>query len=365
MTSIIFETATFQDVVAKAARVAPSKAGEAFDKAAGIHISTQRDEVHVRATNLKIYYLEVIDTLSVEGPIEWRLSSTILSGIMSKLKIGTGKSVTLTEKGKNVVLEADRTRAQLRMMNADYFPPWQPFDPNQLELVPNLGARIGQVEWAADTSGEPPLGGVHIDGQRIISTDRYRLACVPCKAEPVYKPITVPSGIFDPVMRTMKDAAIGIDENQLLLMPDHATQIRAAIFDLPYPNLERALRRDHPDRIKCKKQPLLDMIDLAMVFGQKERIPKLSVFLGKSELAVMMVDAEEGLLGDVLDLPGQAGHRRVTIDFTPNNLRSAVDNAPSEEIELFYDKDKPEQQVRVDGGSGYEAWVAPRSQKKE
>ena len=365
MPRLVFETATLQDVVGKAANVAPTKAGEAFDKAAGIYLSTAGDEVQIRATDLKIYYLEVVDTVEMEGPVEWRLSSLILSGITSKLKIGTGKTVSLTQKDNIVILESDRTRAQLRMMNASYFPPWDPFDPDKLELVPDFGARVKQVEWAADTSGEPPLGGVHIDGQKIISTDRYRLACVPCKAEPVYKPITVPSGIFAPVIRNLGDVAIGIEENQFLLMPDHATQIRAAIYDLPYPNLDRALRRDHPDKIKLKKQSLLDMISLAMVFGMKERIPKMTTYFGKEQLAVLMSDQDEGQLGDILDIPGQATHPRTTIDFTPNNLKSAVENAPSEEIFLHYDKDKPGQQVRIDGGSGYEAWVMPRKKSKE
>ena len=153
MPKLIFETATFQDVVNKAANVAPTKAGEAFDKAAGIHLRSVGDECQVRATNLKIYYLEVVETLAIEGPVEWRLSSAILSGIMSRLKIGTGKTVSLTQKDNMVILESDRTRAQLRMMDAAYYPPWEPFNPDQLELVPDLGARIAQVEWAADSSG--------------------------------------------------------------------------------------------------------------------------------------------------------------------------------------------------------------------
>jgi DNA polymerase III sliding clamp (beta) subunit (PCNA family) len=370
---LIFEVATFADAVAKAARVAPTKAGEAFDKAAGLHISVVDGEVQLRSTDLKIFYLEVVDAVEIDGkredgPFEWRLSSQILSGIVGKLRIGSGKQVRLEQVDNQVKLTAGRVSARLRMMNAEYYPTWDPFDPDLLDMVPDLGARIQQVEWAADSSGEPPLGGIHLDGEKIVSTDRFRLACVPCEAEPIQDPITVPAGIFAPViknMRDVRDVAIGVDQNQLLIMPDTSTQIRAAIYAVEYPNLNRALRRDHPDTIKFRKEEVLNMIELAGVFGMKERIPKLTVFIGEEEFAVMMSDQDEGLLGDVLDIPGQARHKRVKIFFTPKNLTDAIIASPSEEIELHYDKEKPGNQVRLDGGSGYEAWVMPRREKQK
>jgi len=367
LNSLTFEVATLADVVGKAARIAPTKAGEAFDKGAGIHLSAVEDQVQIRATDLKIYYLEVVDAVKVEGSPVWRLSSQILNGIMSQLQIGTGKLVTISDTEDNdVSLVAGKTRAMIRKMDAAFFPAWQPFDLNELEMVPDLGARIEQVQWAADKSGEPPLAGIHLTGEEIVATDRFRLCVVPCEAKPIFKPITIPSGIFAPLMPgTMRDVAIGIGESQLYLMPDTQTQIRAAIYAVDYPNLGRAIVRTHPNKIKFKKSDFLRMVKLAMVFGLKDRIPKMKVFIGAGELAVMMSEQDLGHLGDILDLPGQADHDRVTLLFTPKNLQDAVDACPSEEVILHYDVDKPNQQVRIDGGSGYEAWVAPRRSKEE
>jgi DNA polymerase III sliding clamp (beta) subunit (PCNA family) len=359
---VTFENATIADSIQKASRVAPTK-GSAFDKAAGILMTLDSDAntVSIRATDLDIFYLEVVDAVEVEGNGTWRFPSQIISGILSKLPIGSGKQVSLEEIDYGTVsLKSGRTTAKLRTMDASYFPTWEPFDPDSLETVSDLGARIQQVEWAALSGGDPPLSGIHLNGEFVVATDRIRMALAPCEASPIYKPITIPSGILSPVMRTMRDVAIGLGEGHFNLMPDASTQIKTVIFDVPYPPIERAIKRGEPSMIKFRKNLLLEMIDRAMVFGGADRSPMLTMYIGSGELAVMMSDQEQGLLGDIIDVPGYADHKRVKILFTPKNLTDAINAAPSEQIELHYNPEVSKAVVRIDGGSGYEAWVMPR-----
>ena len=376
---LVFEVASIADSVRKAAGIAPTKAGKAFDKASGLLISSETQfmpdagqEVHtveLRSTNLDIFYSEIVEVVKIEGEGKWRLSSITLNAILSKLKIGTGKLVTMEDEDdtNNVLISAGRMRAKLRKMDVSYFPEWAPFSPDLLEMVPDIASRIQQAEWAANPSAEPPMSGLHLNGTHIAATDRYRLCRVPCEAEPLFRPITVPAGVLSTVLSATKapDIAIGIDENEFLMMPDPVTQIRTVIFDVAYPDLEQAINKVNlPDQIKLKKQAVLDMIELAGVFGQNERIPRLTVFIGDEEFAVMMSDREEGLLGDVIELPGQCVHDRVKIFFTPKNITQALIAAPSEEVILYYDKDKPGR-IRLDGGSGFEAVVMPRRETED
>lgn len=359
---VTFENATIADAITKAARVAPTK-GSAFDKAAGILMELDEDDktVTIKATNLDIFYLEVVDAVELEGSGVWRFPSSIISGIMAKLPIGSGKNVTMERKPNgDIALKTGRTSAVMRTIEAAYYPEWGPFDPNDLELVPDLGERIKQVEWAALSGGDPPLSGIHLDGQQIIASDRIRLAVVPCEAEPIYKPITVPAGILKPVLATMRDVAVGINEGQFLLMPDSSTQIRTVIFTEDYPNIGRAMNRTQPNTVKFKKSELLEIIDRAMVFGSRDRAPVLTTYIGSGEIAVMMSDQDQGLLGDVIDTPGYADHKRLKILFTPRNLTDAINAAPSEQVAIHYNAEIGTTVVRIDGGSGYEAWVMPR-----
>jgi len=357
---VVFENSTIADAVSKAARVAPTK-GSAYDKAAGILMTLDEDNkrVEIRSTNLLISYLELVNALEVEGTGSWRFPTLIINGILGKLPIGSGKEVTLFDSQGAVKLQSNRTAATIRTGSewAGYYPTWEPFDPEMLDVVEDLGARIKQVEWAA--GGDPPMAGIHLNGEMIVATDRYRIATVPCPAEPIYKPITVPAGIFDPIMKSMRDVAVGIEENQFLLMPEPMTQIRANIYADKYPAVERAFLRDHPHSVSFKKEELIAMVDRAMVFAGNDRVPLLTMFLGKEEIAVMMTDQEQGLLGDIVDVPGQCYHSRVKILFTPHNLTDALEAAPSEQVEMHYETDK-HKSVRIDGGSGYEAWVMPR-----
>lgn len=361
---VTFENATIADSISKAARVAPTR-GEAFDKASGILMTLDPEEgtVTLRSTNLQVMYLEVVDAVEVQGEGSWRFNAQILSAVVSKLPIGSGKTVTFEQKGGEVHMKSGRTTAKFRVMDATYYPVWDPFDPDKLEMVADLGARIQQVEWAAMEDHEVIYAGIHLDGTHVVATDRIRMAMAPCEAEPIYKPITIPAGILKPVMGNLRDVAIGIDEGMFLLMPDVSTQIRTRIYDRDYPPVKRSMEgRSWPDSVKVRKGSLLEIIDRATIFAQRDRSPKMTFIIGKGEIAVMCSDADTGLLGDVVELDGQADHGRHKIIFTPKNLTEALNAAPSDEVEIFYDQAKPEQPIKIDGGSGYIALVMPRKE---
>jgi DNA polymerase III sliding clamp (beta) subunit (PCNA family) len=358
---VTFENATIADSVGKAARVAPTR-GMAFDKASGILMTLDPEEgtVTLKATNLNLFYLEVVDAVEVEGEGTWRFPSMIISAVLAKLPIGSGKTVTLEQKGNSVELKSGRTTAKFRTMEVGHYPDWEPFDPDKLEMVPDFGARIQQVEWAALDEPEAIYAGIHLDGTVAIATDRFRMAMVECEAEPIYKPITIPSGILQPIVRNLRDVAIGIDEGQFLMMPDVSTQIRTIIYDKVYPPVQKAFDRTWPNSVKIRKQPLLDAIDRAVVFVQGNRSPSMTFIIGKDEIAVMCSDQDMGLLGEVVDLNGQADHKRHKVLFTPKNLTDALNAAPSEEVIIHYNTEESAWPFKIDGGSGYTALAMPR-----
>jgi DNA polymerase III sliding clamp (beta) subunit (PCNA family) len=360
---VIFENATIADSIGKAARVAPTK-GEAFDKASGILMTLDPEDntVTLQSTNLQVFYLEVVDALQVEGEAVWRLNAQLLAQVMAKLPIGSGKNVSFEQTDNEIVVKSARTVVRFRLMDHTYFPVWKPFDPDKLEMVPDLGARITQVEWAALDDAEMSMAGIHLDGQHVFATDRFRMAMAPCEAEPIYRPITIPAGILKPVLSNLRDVAVGIDEGMFLLMPDVSTQIRTRIYDRDYPKVQDALtKRTWPTKFSVRKSALLEIMERAAIFAQRDRSPKMTFIIGKGEVAVLCKDADLGLLGDALELDaGQADHPRYRIVFTPRNLQEAIQAAPSEVIDIHYDHEDPSFPFKVDGGSGYVALVMPR-----
>lgn len=356
----VFENATISDAIQKSARVAPTK-GEAFDKASGILMTLDPTEntITLRSTNLDVFYMEVVDAIEVEGEATWRLNAQILSEVMAKLPLGSGKTVSLEQVGGEVILKSNRTTAKFRMMDSSYYPEWDSFDPEALDIVENFGERIKQVEWAALMDHDVAYSGIHLDGEYATATDRYRLAMVECEAEPVYKPITIPAGILKPVLAGMKDVAIGIDQGSFLLMPTPTVQIKTRIYDKEYPNVAALMNRDWPTSVKFKKQRVLEIIERAVIFSKRDRSPKLTFFIGKGSISVMCADADLGLLGDGIDLDEGAEHKVAKFQFTPKNLEEALQNAPSAEVEFYYDPENVKFPVKVDGGSGYRALVMP------
>lgn len=370
MTRVVFETATLADTIKKAAKIAPNS-GQAFDKAAGVvlEISPEPLPATVRATDLLVFYREWIDVVEwPDKPVTWRLPSSVLAQVLSSLPIGTGKTVTLEEKAVGhsiqVHVSSGRTKARFNLLDARYFPEWAVFDPDKLYKASDLGGRVASVSWAAAKS-EVPISGVHLTGEVACATDRYRMAAAPLPIPDLDTPITVPGGALANVLKATGNISIGVEGTQLLIMPDEHTQIRAVIYAEKYPPIERAMRRDHPASFKVKKTDLLEIMNRANNFSGGDRIPTMRVFLGKEEFAVMMANDEIGLLGDVVEVPGHCTHDRIEYKFTPKNLIDSISNTPNEQIDIFYYPENTNMQWRIDGGSGYEAWVAPRAERSE
>jgi DNA polymerase III sliding clamp (beta) subunit (PCNA family) len=368
MTRVVIETAALADAIKKAERVAPAAAGQAFDKAAGIMLEVATSMILVKATNLDVYSIEWVEALEIDGEeTRWRLPSKIFAMVCASLPIGSGKTVTLKEeKGEHyskVSLQSGKTKARFNLLSDEYYPQWSAFDPDTLEPVADLGGRLTQVEWAADKSNEP-LNGVNLDGSWAFATDRYRMARVPLKIPTIAArggSVTIPATILSSLLKQSGEVSLGHGGNQLYIMPDEHSQIRTIIFGLEYPNAKSALdRMNLTDSIKLRKSQLLEIMQRATTFAGADRFPAMKCFIGKEQFAVMMTNDEVGHLGDVLELPGQATHDRVTVIFTPKNIMEPIDKSPSEEIELCYNSTDPKSAWRVDGGSGYAAWSMPR-----
>lgn len=364
----IFENATFSDAITKAARVAPSR-GEAFDKAHGIVLTldAERKLATVRATDMSIFYLQVIDAIEIQGSASWRIHAGTIGQVASKLPIGSNKTVTLEGNATNseVTLKSGRTTAKFRTSDIEYYPEWGFFDSEALEIVPNLGARIQQVEWAASREHSASFAGIHLDGQRIVATDSHRFATVPCEAKPIYRPVTIPADSLKPIASGLRDVAIGIDQNMFLMMPDVSTQIKVNIYDREYPNVYRALERTWTHKVTLRREELIAIIERAVIFAQRDRLPRLTMLIGKGEVAVMCTDEEIGLLGDVVEVPGQADHKRIQLIFTPQNLTAALQASPGETVDLTYSIESVKLPLKIEGGQDFLALVMPRTQKEE
>lgn len=371
MTRIVFETATLADSIRKAEQIAPSK-GASFDKAAGIVLDiTPGTEypVIVRATNTDIFSMEWVDSIEATGePVSWRVPSRVFAQVTASLPIGSGNQVVLEDRitpsgFMQLHLEQGRTKSRFNLMRVEDYPIWPVFDPDILFPAIDFGGRIAQVEWAA-AKNDIPFSGVHFDGERAISTDRYRLACMPLLIPDLKEPVTVPAGILGLILKQTGEISIGVEGDQMLIMPDEHTQIRTVLYGAEYPKVSKIMNREFTDRIKLKKSDVLDRMNRANAFAGTDRAPTMRIFIGKEEFAILMRNDEIGLLGDVIELSNQCLHNRVEFLFTPRNIMEALQNCPNEEIIISYESSDPKKIVYINGGSGFEAWVMPRYDSK-
>jgi DNA polymerase III sliding clamp (beta) subunit (PCNA family) len=362
VSTVIFETAVIQSAVSKASRVAPTK-GSAFDKSAGIVLEVQPDEdypVIIKATDTQTFYMEWLNAIHSEGPSEsWRLPSEALDLILQKMPVGSGCQVKMERVPEGIKITAGSKRGTLYVMKMDEYPTMMPYDSSTLVEAPGFIEKITQVEWAADPSGSAPLGYVFLNGKNAMATDRHRLAVSVLEFD-TDEPILVQARTLTRVLGKNTNPKVGVDNGMLHIMPDDHTQIRTATYEGSYPNMERLMLRNKPNEIRVRKKDLLDIMEAALTVAGNERFPSMDLHIGRGEIAASLANKSYGLFGDVLSVPGQADHKRTMITITPKLLMDAINQAPDDVIVFGYDLADLRKPLYVNGGSGFEAWVALR-----
>lgn len=360
MTKVIFETAGLADALKEAGSIAPNR-GEAFDKAAGIVLDVQRDQVVVMATDLRLQYMQWVTPLVVEGdPAKWRLPAKVFTDVVTKLPMGSSTRLILEQAGSQVKMTHGKKRGVFNLINISDYPLWMPFDPDGLTEVPDMAARIAQVEWAASTKTNVPFTGVHFTGDLVVATDRYRFATAPLKIADLAEPVTVPARMLNAVIKPTDLVMVRAESQALLLMPDESTQVSSVIYGVDYPDISGITDNKRPVYIKVQKSMLLDTMQIASSFIGSDRMPTMRMFFGQEEIAVMMANQEVGHLGDVLDVPGQATHSRVEIKFDPKNIMDALEHCVSQEVTIGYDPGRTAGALYINAGEGCEFWIAPK-----
>jgi DNA polymerase III sliding clamp (beta) subunit (PCNA family) len=366
-TSVTFDTATFNEAIQRAARVAPSR-GAAFDKAGGILIEVWPGEqfpVVIKATNLDVYYTNWLEAIVTGERTTWRVPSATLAAVAASLPTANGARVTLENEGRHLILkQKPKLKARLNLMPADLYPIWNAFDPDDLTDVHNLGAALARVEWAAAETSDVILNGIRFNGKDLVATDRWRIATVEMKV-PVEETFVLKSRVLTPVLPPSTSVKIGFDDSHMLVMPNEETQIKVVMMEGGYPNIDPIMQRDKPDKVRVSKARFIELIQRALTVRGADRTPLLRLFLGKGELAVMLKNADYGSMGDVIETPGYCDHPRVELTFGPENVLAALNSAPGDDIEIGYDRNEPEKPIHLKGSQTYEAWIAVRGKPSE
>lgn len=367
LTTVTFESGTIADAMKKAGSVAPAKAGSAFDSAAGIVMDiapgTEAPCV-VRATDTEVFFIETLDVISAVGdPVRWRLPSQLLANVIGSQAAGTGKTIKFEQMPTGQIkVSSSSMRATINVNGNPNYPTWSPLSSVDFTMAPSFGESVSRVIWAAEKGGLPLLSGFHLDGEFVVATDRYRVARYPMPLPDLKEPITIPAGRIGALLRGTGDILVGVQDDIFVMMPDDYTEIRTVVYGSPYVPVKNIFGIQYTNQMQFSRQDLVERVQRATHFAGSDRAPVLYLYVGRSQLAIMMQNREVGQYGDVIDVPGQAEHDRITLRFTPAMVLDALSNSPSDGITLHYNPAATNKPVKMSGGGGYECWLAPRSE---
>ena len=363
MTLVEFEIAGLADALKRASKIAPTK-GKQLETYAGLMFEvipeTEEDSATVilRSTNGDVFYREWLVPDRIEGEAtEWRLPSVLVSNVVNSLPQSKRVIFTDTEDKARLEIKCGKLKATCRKIPPQHYPDWEYVDPDALTLVSGFGNRLDQVGW---TVGEaPPLNGIHITGEEMVATDRYRMARTPMQIDALDEPITVPASVIAPIMKQVVDTKLGVIGNHLCLMPHDQMEIMCTIFDESYPKVDRILNSKFETMIMFDKAACKGLIERVTSAGSTDRQVSLDCLIGEGRLELQLLD-DEHQVSDSISLDGQCDHPVVKYRFTPTNFVESVNKAPGDMIMFHYTPSNPEAVVKFDSSDNYEVWVVPR-----
>lgn len=367
MTKLVLENTVIAEAAKRAAAVAPSARGLAWDKAHGVVLYVQPGSDYpliMCSTNLLVFYSEWISATESEGsPAVWRLPSAMISTILGGLPIGTGKEVTLEDHDSVLKVTSGRMRASLNIQSTEGYPTWEPFSTEGLTTIEEFGAKLKSVEYCASKDRTRVTSGVHLDGEFAMATDTLRIARVPCEVDLGQggQAITFPAGILDGVVKDAAPVQLGTDGNQILLMPDDYTQIRTATLGTEFPDVAVLAREEYEYSVRLHREQLVDLLRRCAAVDADNRIPMVRLYVGRGEIAAY-VENDKGRLGDSIEVPGYCDHARIERFVNPTYFLDAVRGAGREMVTVAYNAGKNgapgTRKLKFYDDAGYEAWVS-------
>lgn len=371
-TTVIFDCAALDDAVSKASRIAPKK-GDAFDKAAGIvfDIDTNNNFATIRATDLEINYEQRVKILEAKGsPTVWRIPSSILQGITSNLPMAEGAVVEFIDRDDPSVIrfKSGRMVAKLAVMKADDFPRIPSFEAEGMTPAQDLSQRVEQVAWATDPKS-PLLGGIHMDGRRIIGCNSTTLAVVECPVA-LDEPVTVPLGTLTALLKTATDIRVRAEGNRFEMMLDSDTKASTRILEGLYPKVDGVMRpvSEFLGTVRIHRQQFQETLDRMMVMVQNEKSPSLALdFNGTGLINLLTFDMEitgTGRMQDSIDVSSDEWRDTFRIFVHPRMIQDAVTKIRGDYFELSFGHNNPDlakkSSLRISDDKGYICYVSPK-----
>lgn len=370
------------EAVRAAAKVAPTKAGAAFDQAAGLLIEIAPDtddptkaEALVRSTDTTVFFSRWIPVSSIEGgETTWRLPSMQFSQVVEKLRSVASGTVTLseTESGSQLDLVSGRTRARFTLMKSQDYPNWELKEDVDFQIISNLGTAVRSVMWAADAKSITWMGGVTVRSEYVMATNRYRVARYPVSIEGLDDDgVVLPMNVAKVVADIKGDVAFYSDGRNAWFMPDDDTQYRTVLFAEKASGLiGKIFDIQYTDGVTFESTDVISLVELTGVINDGERgVNRLRMWVGRNELAAMSTNEEIGQLRDIVDLPNQASHARVEIHVDAQNFALALTNGEGTKVTMHYASglsylNVPSAELRnrilkFTKDNGYVAWVVP------
>lgn len=252
----------------------------------------------------------------------------------------TGSTVVLEEDGKTLKVACGRMKASFVRFPSEDFPsfPEVPED-GELEFpTATLFEMFDRCSFAvSNDENRPALTGINWEisknESRMVTTDSFRLALVTRKIKSGIKAkLLVPPKIFGLLERSGDKVRVLFDLKKIGFTTED-TLLVTRMIEGPYPDYEKIIPKDYPQKVAINRDELLSVVRRAVVIAQP-LIRPISLEFRNGSVTVRAENPELGKSEEMLDCQYEGDEMR--IGFNGNYLLDIIKQIATEEVRIEF-----------------------------
>lgn len=322
-------------------------------RSVGIHASlpvldnllfaTEGSKLKIAATNLEIGVIKFIE-VEVIDPGEVTVPAKTIVELVSGLK---QSKLEVESDGNNLTISSGKFKATINGIPSTEFPVIPMSDGKGVTFNKEILKSAGKILFASATDeGRPQITGILTqtkgDKLEFVATDGYRLAYAEVKVpgKPTSFKCLIPRKTYEEVLRIIseeegsEEISISTSENQnQAIFNFGSTIISSRLIEGNFPAWEKIIPASFIATALLDKEDLLKAIKLAAVFTKNEA----NVVILKTSTGKIAVESSAKEIGSQQnEIEGEISGEELLIAFNAKFLLDAINNAPSDKLEVSF-----------------------------
>lgn len=335
----------------------------------GLHLSTQKNTLSIKATNLDLAISINIPAKIIE-PGDVVVPAQTFSSLISSLS--KDKSISLSIKKQTLEVKTPSVKTSIKTLPKDDFPLIPEIEEDGAFLIPvkDFISGLRSVSYAAATGSiRPELSSILITHEKnflvFVATDSFRLAekKIKIRNTPNFKQILIPQKNALEIIRIFdkgdEEMAISIEEHQIAIRSQNI-YVTSRVVEGIFPDYKQIIPKEITTKVVLLKQDLVNSLKTSLIFSNTANQLTLKGF-PKSK--IFEIESKNNMVGESLNtLDAALEGKDITININHQYFIDCLQSIGADSVSINFNGQAKPIVLQGVGDSGFLYLMMPMNQ---